>query len=224
MKNFSDQTALKISNILSSVCYNISESECTSIIEALNEQAEILLDKHISDEEMSHIACRKGCGTCCSLNVAVLMPEAIVIFRHIKENIPKEKQKIIFEKLKSIAIRTKWLEDEDRIFLKQPCAFLNETGSCIIHKVRPFICRSITSIDRNHCKEALNPGLFDVGTGIISNTKQKYLYDILFTEVADYLQSNGLEDKSFEISQIISAIAENEQIIDMFFNKEKISI
>ena len=46
--------------------------------------------------------------------------------------------------------------EEERIMARQPCAFLDGSGSCSIYPVRPLLCRSITSTDADACREALS--------------------------------------------------------------------
>lgn len=90
---------------------------------------------NLVDELMSHskpfTACKKGCSSCCKINVLISEMEA--------KNIADFK-KIPLNPVKS-SIRHNIMD-----FMSIPCPFLVD-DACSIYEVRPFVCRSCVSFD-----------------------------------------------------------------------------
>jgi len=76
------------------------------------------------------VACKKGCSSCCHMNVSVTRAEA--------ERIAKAAGR----KLAPIASAPRHAPDK---FAGKPCPFLDERGSCSIYADRPLSCRKHSS-------------------------------------------------------------------------------
>ena len=95
------------------------------------------------------------------------------------------------------------LDDDDRIFVRRSCAFLDESGKCGIYQVRPILCRSVTSTSAQSCREALANKLLGNEDGVLMNQFQQNLYECLFSGVAAAMEEAGLDGRSFQLAGLI---------------------
>lgn len=167
--------------------------------------------------ELSHVACGPGCGTCCVLNVDVLLPEAIAIVRFMKKSFSRETIKKLALRLDELQQRTRWLDDEERIFVKEACAFLDEQGSCAIHAVRPLLCRAITSTDPAVCREAIVMAPLDGSPCVEMNLFQKNLLETVYRELGQALKELELDYRPRRLSFAIHTLLDDPKLIDNFF-------
>lgn len=148
------------------------------------------------------IACGPGCGSCCVVNVACLLPEGVTI-AHYLQAFEKAQREEIIAKLEGLWCEIRGLDDEERLFVRRSCAFLDDQGCCRIYPVRPLLCRSITSTDADNCREVLNSAVFGAERPILMHQLQQQLYETVFTGVADGLQRLGIDGRSFQISGLV---------------------
>ena len=94
-------------------------------------------------------------------------------------------------------------DEEERIASNIKCVFLGSDDECIIHDVRPFACRSVTSADANACKSAMRMTLFDEYTLVPMNIKHKSINDSAFIGLAEALSERGLDGSSSEITSAV---------------------
>jgi Fe-S-cluster containining protein len=174
--------------------------------------------------EKSLIACGPGCGACCVLNVAVLFPEAIAITWFLKRRFTGEQLDSLRERLQDLLTRTRWLDDEERLFVRIPCAFLDEKGSCMIHYVRPLLCRSITSTNPETCHDAIAMAPLDGAPCVEMNLFQKQFIDTVYTELAGALEDLGLDPRPRRLSAAVLALLKNPDMVDAFLSGESVPI
>lgn len=161
--------------------------------------------------ELSQVACAAGCGFCCILNVSTLFPEAVAISRYLWQNLSYDQLVLLHDRLEELHIRTRWLSDEERIYLREPCAFLAENDSCLIHRVRPLLCRSITSLEPSLCKEALAMAPFSEHQTVPMNLFQKGLMEATFSGFGEALRRLNLDDRAWRLtSAVLKALSEPE--------------
>lgn len=196
--------------------------DLTRMIKTIIDDAEDKLETH--REGCEHIDCRAGCGTCCALNVAVLFPEVVNIVDFIRTRMPREEQQALQGRIAELFGKVRWLDDEERIFLQQSCAFLDEAGSCSIYPVRPLICRSITSIDAAHCEEALQAVPTGEERPIFMNMFQKSLMDQTFIAVADALTELGFDDRSGQLTVGTHRLFEMPELVEHFLERKTVWI
>ncbi len=154
-------------------------------------------------EELAHVACHAGCSSCCILNVSVLFPEAIAISRFLWSSLSHEQLGRVHDRLAELHVRTRWLNDDERIDLAESCAFLTAKGTCLVHCVRPLLCRSITSLDAALCRSALAMApLAEVET-VPMNLFQKNLLDAAFTGFGEALQQLNLDDRAWRLTSAV---------------------
>lgn len=161
------------------------------------------LDRELTPSQRGLVACRPGCPACCVVQVAVLPPEAHVIARFLRDTLSPDDLDAIAARLAELAERLRWVDEEERLRLQIPCAFLDEAGRCRIHPVRPLLCRSITSTDPAACRRALCATSFDEEEPVTMNLVQRFLYVEAFTAVAGGLDRHGLDSRSRELSVAI---------------------
>jgi Fe-S-cluster containining protein len=190
------------------------------MMKMITEAAEGELAVHRDGGE--HIACRAGCGTCCSLNVAVLFPEVIAIVEFVRTHWPPERQRMLEDRVAELFGHIRWLDEEERISLRQSCAFLDESSACTIYPVRPLICRAITSIDAHHCEEALEAATTGAERPIFMNMFQKSLMEGTFIAVAQGLTQLGFDDNSGELTVGVQAFLETPALAERFLERKNV--
>jgi Fe-S-cluster containining protein len=194
--------------------------DLVKMIKILTEAAEGELENHRQGDE--HIACRAGCGTCCSLNVAVLFPEVLAVVDFVRTRMSPEKQRAIERRVAQLHHLVECLGEEERIALRQSCAFLDESGACSIYPVRPLICRAITSINATHCEEALQSATTGVDRPIFMNMFQKSLMEGTFIAVADALTELGFDDRSGQLTVGVQRLLEMPELAERFLERDQV--
>ncbi len=174
--------------------------------------------------EASLIACGPGCGACCVLNVAVLFPEAVAITWFLQRRFTKDVLDDLKERLQELMVRTRWLDDEERLFLRAPCAFLDKRGRCMIHPVRPLLCRSITSTSSSACREAIAMVALEGAPTVEMNLFQKQMLDTVYEELAGALKDLGLDHRPKRLSAAVLALLADPDVINAYVAGEAIPI
>ncbi len=171
--------------------------------------------------ETSRVACGPGCGACCVLNVDVLIPEAVAITWFLQRRFSTEKLDVIKGRLQELLSRTRWLDDEERLFLRAPCAFLDEQGSCIIHVVRPLLCRAITSTDPATCHDEIAMVPLNGVPTVEMNLFQKQLIDTVYCELGGALEFLGLDCRPRRLSSAVLTLLDDPEMVAMYVAGEK---
>jgi len=174
--------------------------------------------------ERSLVACGPGCGACCVLNVAVLFPEAIAIAWFLKRYFSDQQLDSLRARLQDLLTRTRWLDDEERLFVRVPCAFLDAQGSCMIHAVRPLLCRSITSTDPEACYDAVAMAPLDGAPCVEMNLFQKQFIDTVYTELAGALEDLGLDHRPRRLSAAVLALLAEPGMVETFLSGRAVPI
>jgi len=172
----------------------------------------------------SRVACAAGCGACCILNVAVLFPEAITIARYLQRRLPEEALAAIQLRLKQLLIKTRWLDDEERLFVREPCVFLDAQDRCMIHAVRPLLCRSITSTDPVACRDAIAMAPLDGAPQVEMDLFQKNLVETIYQELAIALEELGFDHRPKRLATAVLGLLEHPDLVDAFVAKEEIPL
>ena len=152
--------------------------------------------------DRSLIACAPGCSDCCVVNVSTLTPEGIAIVRHLRRQEPEQLQQLS-ARLDSLWREVRGLDDEDRLFMRRRCAFLDENGCCSIYPVRPLLCRSISSTDAESCRDALTAKVFGDEKPVLMHQFQQQLFEALFTGVAEGLETAGVDGRSCQLTGLV---------------------
>jgi Fe-S-cluster containining protein len=155
------------------------------------------------------MACKAGCPDCCVLNVAVLLPEAMIVAGSLREKLSPAELEEMQKRLGVHRSWARWMDDEERILKQMTCPFLDAGGSCSIHPVRPLACRAVASLDAGACKEAFAPTVTDEPRLIPVDLLRQAAYDAAFTALAQSLKANGLDDRSIELGAGVLAFLEH---------------
>lgn len=174
--------------------------------------------------EASRVACGPGCGACCVLNVAVLMPEAVAITWFLQRRFPKEELDVLRTRLQELLRLTRWLDDEERLFLRKPCAFLDEQGSCMIHAVRPLLCRAITSTDPELCRDAIAMVPLTGAPIVEMDLFQKKLIETVYCELSGALEDLGFDHRPRRLSYAVLALLADPEMITSYASGENVPI
>ncbi|MBJ6725521.1 YkgJ family cysteine cluster protein [Geomesophilobacter sediminis] len=145
------------------------------------------------------LACAAGCPHCCVLNVAVLLPEAMIIASWIQAQFSPTVFGALRERLNFHLSWSRWMDDEERIAKRMQCPMLDETGRCAIHPVRPLSCRGVASLDAASCHEAFRPIITDEAPLVVADLLRKALYNEAFTALARALRHHRLDDRSIDL-------------------------
>lgn len=193
-----------------------SSAEISGRMHLLNLATERDLVRFRDAEQPNRVACGPGCGACCILNVSVLLPEAITIARYLKRHFSAEERKPLIDRLADLNRKTKWVDDEERLFMHEPCAFLDEQGSCMIHAVRPLLCRSITSTDPASCRESIAMAPLDGAPVIEMDLFHKKVFDTVYCELSNALEELGLDHRPRRLSASVLALMTDPEIVTVF--------
>lgn len=168
------------------------------------------------------MACAAGCLHCCVLNVAALLPEAMIIAERLVEQHSPRGLAELCERLAQHRSWARWMEDEERILKRMFCPLLDPYGACSVHPVRPLACRAITSLDSGSCREAFAPVISDEDRLVPADLLRKAVYDAAFTSLAAGLASCGLDGRSIELGTGVLAFLERPEYRETFLAGEKL--
>ena len=107
------------------------------------------------------IACRAGCGWCCSVPVDVQAHEVFFAAEHIQKHFPPAELERVIERTAAHRASLTRLTSDERSALLQPCPLLDAGGSCTIYEGRPEICRSHHASNAQVCAASKHPGDFE---------------------------------------------------------------
>lgn len=163
-------------------------------------EAECLIEQNPGDRSL--IDCGPGCSGCCVVNVSTLLPEGFAITRYLSRQGTQALTQAA-ERLDKLWREVRGLDDDDRLFVRRSCAFLDASGSCSIYPVRPLLCRSITSTSAEDCHEALTGKLLGEEKAVLMHQFQQDLYETLFSGVAEGLEECALDGRSFQLAGLL---------------------
>jgi hypothetical protein len=165
------------------------------------------------------MACTAGCPHCCVLNVAVLLPEAMIIAEWIRDRLSAPELAALQKELRLHRCWVRWMDDEERILKHESCPLLDAAGSCTVHPVRPLACRGIISLDSNSCRQAFAPSIVtDELLTIPADLLRKSAYDEAFLALAQALKRYGLDDRSIELGSGVLAFLECPERRELFLS------
>lgn len=107
------------------------------------------------------IACRAGCGWCCSVPVDVQAHEVLLAAEHIQLHFSPTDLAAVIERTAAHRGQIARLTEDERSQFMKPCPLLSEAGSCTIYADRPEVCRSHHASNATVCAAAKHPGDFE---------------------------------------------------------------
>ena len=164
------------------------------------------------------MACGRGCPHCCVLNVAVLLPEALLIAERITGQWADAERGELLQRLVRHSNWARWMDDEERIFRQAFCPLLAVDGSCSIHPLRPLACRGVASLDDASCRQAFDPIVDERDRTVPADLQRRRAYDAAFIAMAGALRQHGMDDRSIELGSGIRAFVEAPELRTLFFS------
>lgn len=164
------------------------------------------------------IACRAGCGWCCSLRVAVTPPEALRIAAFLRENLSDDELADLQQRLAETEGRTRGLDWPEHVALGIPYPLLVEE-SCSIHPVRPLSCRGYNSVDVGRCRQyAARPGSVTIPV----YTPQQEIAAGLRAGLAAGLEAVGLQGEFGELVAGLRLVLETPDVGERWLSGERV--
>jgi hypothetical protein len=152
----------------------------------------------------------------------VLLPEAVSITWFLQRHFSAEELEAIRGRLQALLMQTRWLDDEERLFLRAPCAFLDEQGSCLIHTVRPLLCRAITSTDPQACRDAIAMAPLCGAPVVEMDLFQKRLVETVYCEFSGALEELGFDHRPRRLSAAVLALLDEPERVAEFVSGKKV--
>lgn len=182
-----------------SLQFGMQPEDCAAMMLALYRD----LDRQLHGLDRSRVACAAGCASCCVVNVAVLMPEAIALVEHVRHALPAELSLALAQRVAAHHRQVRGLNEQQRLSLQAGCAFLSAQGNCLVYPLRPLMCRSVSSTDPASCRAALAAADPEAAPPVLMNLQQKQLCDDAFIHLAQTLATLGLDDRSTTLSTAV---------------------
>ena len=107
------------------------------------------------------IACRAGCGHCCSVPVDVQAHEVLFAAEYIQLNFPPDDLAGVLARTDAHRAAIGVLTGDERSRRLSPCPLLDAGGSCTIYAGRPEICRAHHASDAAACAASTHPADFN---------------------------------------------------------------
>ncbi len=125
------------------------------LIEGSTYADHIIMQLEKGRDDSYEIACKAGCPYCCSMQISITPPEAIVLGAHVVQNYNTEAKNDLLKKIDhNIRLTYNKTEDEKvENWHETPCIFLKR-GSCSVYAIRPFVCRSWHSLAERQCSDS----------------------------------------------------------------------
>ncbi|HUP29275.1 MAG TPA: YkgJ family cysteine cluster protein [Usitatibacter sp.] len=112
------------------------------------------VDEVIAESIKGHaveVACKRGCGYCCHMQVEILPPEGFALAAWLRRSFDAARLAAVIERLRANAARTRELGLEGRKRANLPCALLGDDGACSAYEARPAQCRRFHSTNLATC-------------------------------------------------------------------------
>jgi Fe-S-cluster containining protein len=150
------------------------------------------------------VACRGGCASCCTIQVAATAPEILLIARAIRAS-PIKASLALRRKTADLDRATRRLSAQQRMRAGLACAFVEE-DLCVIYAVRPLACRGHASFDKQACVDALAGRACDVPISALHVTARSLVQNALQSALRDA----GLGWALYELNQSLQIALSNE--------------
>lgn len=170
------------------------------------------------------IACAAGCPHCCVLNVAVLLPEAMIIADWLRARLNQPELNALRGRIADHCRRVRWMEDDERISKQVVCPLLDADGKCSVHPVRPLVCRAVASLDRASCREAFDPIISDQERMVSADLLRQVVFDQAFMALARVIGQCGLDDRSIELGSGLLAFLDQPALSERLLAGERLPL
>lgn len=162
------------------------------------------------------IACRAGCGWCCSVPVDVQAHEVLFAAEHIQKHFPPEALDALIKRTAEHRARVARLTADERSALLEPCSLLDAGGSCTIYAGRPAICRSHHASDATVCASSQHPGDFE--RVHIPALKARMFAVMLGLDEA--IESAGYDERAYDFGSALNEALTNSLCLARWLRKQ----
>jgi Fe-S-cluster containining protein len=170
-------------------------------------------------------ACGPGCAACCTVNVATLAIEGAAAAHWLAERLGPARSADRARALLAFHDHVRYLEDEDRIRWRERCPFLEGDGRCAIHPVRPLACRSLSSLDAEECRRALQERVARDGGGEVRmDLLQQALYGEALAALQASLARRGLDSRCRDVSGMVGVFLAEPALVARFLAAERLPV
>jgi len=151
-------------------------------------------------------ACAQGCATCCTVNVGTLPLEGAAAAAFLRRGLRPEEAAGRAAGLLRFHEEVRWQDDGERIRRRARCPFLDVRGGCAIHPARPLACRSLSSLDAEECRAALQERGEGDGPGLIRmSLLQQAVCAEALAALTGVLARRGLDARLRDVSGMAGA-------------------
>jgi len=172
----------------------------------LMELVEERIAASLARREAGAPACGPGCDACCTVNVGTLGIEGAAIAAFLRARLGQERARAKARELLAFHERVRWLDDAERIREGLACPLLDEAHACLVHPVRPLVCRSISSLDPADCRRAVRERADEDAPGLVRmDLLQRGLYEEAVAALAGALRERGLDGRLRDVSGMAGA-------------------
>jgi len=164
--------------------------------------ADHLIEKFEAESPLPHpLACQPGCHFCCYNQIEVTPLEALTVWRFIR-NLPPEEQARLENQVSASASQraSKTKEDIARSRRQFPCPFLHQ-GLCVVHPVRPLLCRAMHSFNAGYCETSLQADT------LLPDQYYLHRYEIVWSIIQglnDGCKAAGCQSNPVDLAQAVS--------------------
>jgi len=146
------------------------------------------------------VACRAGCGHCCSVPVDVQAHEVFFAAEFIQVNFSPSNLAGVIERTAARRASVANLSSVERDRLRQPCALLRD-GQCSIYQGRPEACRVHHTKDATVCAAHIaNPDV-DIEAVYIPPLRARMFAVMLGMDEA--LEAAGYDDRAYDFGSAL---------------------
>jgi Fe-S-cluster containining protein len=198
---------------------NFENTSLELAFEALK-QTDEAIQKFVSQESLPEtFDCKPGCHYCCYNLPMVTPPEALLIGHHLDQMFTDQQKQTLNTKLQKILKKISG-KRSDEIFMMRhelPCIFLEES-MCLIHAVRPVICRTCSSTSADHCKM-----IFETRNHRARLRTYPQMYGILQTthsRLIEFCREKGCQSDTLRLLEAIEDYFKHPNAIDAWSQGE----
>jgi Fe-S-cluster containining protein len=199
-----------------------TNNEVLELARAALKQTDEAIQKFVSLVSLPEpLDCKPGCHFCCYNQPMVTPPEALLIGHHLDQTFTGQQKLTLNAKIKKILKKIVG-KHPDEIFMMRhelPCIFLEES-ICLIHTVRPVICRTCSSTSADHCKM-----IFETRNHRARLRTYPQMYGILQTKhlrLIEFCREKGCQSDVSRLSEAIENYLNHPNPIDAWFQGETI--
>jgi Fe-S-cluster containining protein len=146
------------------------------------------------------VACRAGCGHCCSVSVDVQAHEVFFAAEYIQVNFSPGDLDGVIERTAARRARVAGLPSHERDRLRQPCALLRD-DQCSIYQGRPEACRVHHTSSASVCAAHIADPEVDLEAVYIPTLRARMFAVMLGLDEA--LEAAGYDDRAYDFGSAL---------------------